>query len=101
MPLTSFLTASTKAGRRFVRLGEKDIVVMASVPEAGDESVLLVSDDGHVIHFPSNRLPNSLALAKESAGSSSRAKPAAWVGVWSLSVAMSFRSRTPTATWST
>jgi DNA gyrase subunit A len=64
MPLASFLTASTKAGRRFVRLGEKDIVVMASVPEAGDESVLLVSDDGHVIHFPIEQVAELAGVGK-------------------------------------
>jgi DNA gyrase subunit A len=50
-PLAPFRTASTKVGRRFVRLADGDKVVMATV--LGEEtSLFLASQEGHVIHFP-------------------------------------------------
>jgi DNA gyrase subunit A len=49
-PLAPFRAASTKVGRRYVRLAEGDKVVMARV--LGDEtSIFLASQEGHVIHF--------------------------------------------------
>lgn len=54
-PLAPFRTASTKAGRRYVRLAEGDKVVMAAV--LGDEeSLFLASANGHVIHFPLDQI---------------------------------------------
>jgi DNA gyrase subunit A len=50
-PLAPFRTASTKNGRRYVRLAEGDRVVLAAVPH-GEESLFLASRDGHVVHFP-------------------------------------------------
>jgi DNA gyrase subunit A len=50
-PLAPFRTASTKVGRRFVRLVEGDKVVMATVLR-DEESLFLASAEGHVIHFP-------------------------------------------------
>lgn len=50
-PYAPFRTASTKVGRRYVRLNEKDKVVMAAVLR-DEESIFLASADGHVIHFP-------------------------------------------------
>jgi DNA gyrase subunit A len=50
-PLASFRTASTKAGRRYVRLNEGDRVVMATVLRGDEETIYLASADGHVIHF--------------------------------------------------
>ncbi len=50
-PQAPFRTASTKNGRRYVRLSEDDRVVMVRLP--GDEDgVMLASVDGRVIHFP-------------------------------------------------
>jgi DNA gyrase subunit A len=50
VPYAPYRVASTKAGRRYVRLDERAKVVMAKV--LGDEeSVFLASKDGHVIHF--------------------------------------------------
>ena len=65
-PLAPFRVASTKAGRRYARLGEGDKVVMATVlgqtkwtEEARhvvhEESMFLASADGHVIHFRDRR----------------------------------------------
>ncbi len=51
MPLSPFRTASTKVGRRYVRLVEGDKVVLATVL-ASEESLFLASASGHVIHFP-------------------------------------------------
>ena len=51
-PLTPFTTASTKAGRRYVRLAKDDAVVFVAVPNVDDETMFLAADDGHVIHFP-------------------------------------------------
>lgn len=51
-PLTPFMTASTKAGRRYVRLAEGDEVVFIAVPTVDDETMFLASSNGHVIHFP-------------------------------------------------
>jgi DNA gyrase subunit A len=49
-PLAPFRTASTKVGRRYVRLNDGDRVVMACVPK-DEESIFLASQEGHVIHF--------------------------------------------------
>ncbi len=50
VPFTPYRTASTKAGRRYVRLDEGAKVVMVKV--LGDEeSIFLATKDGHVIHF--------------------------------------------------
>lgn len=54
-PLAPFRVASTKNGRRFVRLAEGDRVVMASVPR-DEESIFLASRDGHVVHFALNEV---------------------------------------------
>lgn len=50
-PLEPFRTASTKVGRRYVRLNEGDKVVMATVLRGDEETIYLASKDGHVIHF--------------------------------------------------
>jgi DNA gyrase subunit A len=49
--LAPFRTASTKVGRRYVRLNEGDRVVLATVPR-DEETIYLASANGHVIHFP-------------------------------------------------
>jgi DNA gyrase subunit A len=51
-PLGPFRTASTKAGRRYVRLNEGDRVVLATVVPGDDKSMFLASAGGRVIHFP-------------------------------------------------
>jgi DNA gyrase subunit A len=50
-PLGPFRTASTKIGRRYVRLNEGDRVVMATVLRGDEETIYLASADGHVLHF--------------------------------------------------
>jgi DNA gyrase subunit A len=50
-PLGPFRTASTKSGRRYVRLVDGDKVVMAAVLR-DEESLFLASAAGRVIHFP-------------------------------------------------
>jgi DNA gyrase subunit A len=52
VPLALFRTASTKVGRRYVRLAEGDKVVLAAVPREEHRSMFLVSASGHVLHFP-------------------------------------------------
>ncbi|QVL33038.1 DNA topoisomerase 4 subunit A [Telmatocola sphagniphila] len=54
-PFAPFRQASTKAGRRYVRLEEKDKVVMARVLR-DEESIFLASANGHVIHFEINQI---------------------------------------------
>jgi DNA gyrase subunit A len=49
-PFAPFRTASTKVGRKYVRLNEGDRVVMAVIV-SDEESVILASTGGHVIHF--------------------------------------------------
>jgi DNA gyrase subunit A len=49
-PLAPFRTASTKVGRRYVRLADGDKVVLATVLK-DEESLFLASREGHVIHF--------------------------------------------------
>jgi DNA gyrase subunit A len=49
-PLAPFRTASTKAGRRYVRLAEGDKVVNAVVL-SDETSMMLVSASGRVLHF--------------------------------------------------
>ncbi|MGH7221977.1 MAG: DNA gyrase/topoisomerase IV subunit A [Gemmataceae bacterium] len=51
-PLSPFRTASTKVGRRYVRLADDDKVVMATVTKAEQRSLFLASANGHVLHFP-------------------------------------------------
>jgi DNA gyrase subunit A len=51
-PLAPFRTASTKVGRRYVRLGEGDKVVMATMLKSEHRSLFLASAGGHVLHFP-------------------------------------------------
>jgi DNA gyrase subunit A len=50
-PLAPYRTASNKLGRRYVRLGEGDRVVLTTLLR-DEESMFLASTDGHVIHFP-------------------------------------------------
>ncbi|HJT75978.1 MAG TPA: DNA topoisomerase IV subunit A [Gemmataceae bacterium] len=50
-PLAPFRTASTKVGRRYVRLNDGDRVVLATVLR-DEKSLYLASANGHVIHFP-------------------------------------------------
>jgi DNA gyrase subunit A len=51
-PLSPFRTASTKVGRRYVRLAEGDKVVLATVQKPEHRSFFLTSANGHVLHFP-------------------------------------------------
>jgi DNA gyrase subunit A len=51
-PLAPFRTASTKVGRRYVRLAEGDKVVLAMMTKPDHRSLFLASADGHVLHFP-------------------------------------------------
>ncbi len=50
-PLAPFRAASTKVGRRYVKLNDGDRVVMATVPH-DEKTIYLASANGHVIHFP-------------------------------------------------
>jgi DNA gyrase subunit A len=50
-PLAPLRTASTKVGRRYVRLNDADRVVMTAVLR-DEKSLFLASASGHVIHFP-------------------------------------------------
>jgi DNA gyrase subunit A len=50
-PFAPFRTASTKVGRRYVKLNDGDRVVMATVLNGDEETIYLASADGHVIHF--------------------------------------------------
>ena len=50
VPLAPFRTASTKVGRRYVRLVEGDRVVLACVLR-DEDTLFLVSASGHVLHF--------------------------------------------------
>lgn len=50
-PLAPFRAASTKVGRRYVRLNDGDKVVLATVLR-DEESLMLATANGHVIHFP-------------------------------------------------
>jgi DNA gyrase subunit A len=49
-PLAPFRTASTKVGRRYVKLNEGDRVVMVTVPRE-EKTLYLASGNGHIIHF--------------------------------------------------
>ena len=51
-PLAPFRTASTKVGRRYVRLNDGDRVVLAAVWHDDQKTIYLASRDGRVIHFP-------------------------------------------------
>ncbi|HEY8506126.1 MAG TPA: DNA gyrase subunit A, partial [Gemmataceae bacterium] len=50
-PLLPFRTASTRTGRRYVRLAEGDRVVFAGVPR-DETGVMVASAAGRVAHFP-------------------------------------------------
>src|SRR5262249_38690180 len=47
-PLAPFRTASTKVGRRYVKLNEGDRVVLATVLRGDEETIYLASANGHV-----------------------------------------------------
>jgi DNA gyrase subunit A len=49
-PFAPYRTASTKVGRRYVRLGDGDRVVMAAILHE-ETTLMLASVHGHVIHF--------------------------------------------------
>ncbi len=50
LPFAPFRIESTKSGRRYARVGDKDKVVLAAI--VGEEtSMFLASQSGHVIHF--------------------------------------------------
>jgi DNA gyrase subunit A len=51
IPLAPYRTASTKVGRKYVRLAEGDRVVLATVLR-DEESLFLAAQSGRVIHFP-------------------------------------------------
>lgn len=51
-PLAPFRTASTKVGRRYVKLNDGDKVVLATVLKPEQRSLFLASAGGHVLHFP-------------------------------------------------
>ena len=50
-PFAPFRVASTKVGRRYIKLNEGDKVVLATVPH-NEETIYLASANGHVIQFP-------------------------------------------------
>jgi DNA gyrase subunit A len=50
-PFAPFRTASTKLGRRYAKLNEGDRVVMAAVLTGDEESIILASAEGRVLHF--------------------------------------------------
>lgn len=54
-PFAPYREASTKAGRRYVRLDEGARAVLVKVL-ADEESLFLASKDGHVIHFPIDQI---------------------------------------------
>jgi DNA gyrase subunit A len=54
-PFLPFRTASTKVGRRYVRLNDRDRAVLATVLR-DEESLFLASAEGHVIHFPIDQI---------------------------------------------
>jgi DNA gyrase subunit A len=49
-PLAPFRVASTKVGRRYIKLNDGDRVVLATVPH-NEETIYLASANGHVIQF--------------------------------------------------
>src|SRR5436305_15129957 len=54
-PLAPFRTASTKVGRRYVRLAEGDRVVTERVV-SDEKGLILAAASGHVIHFALNEV---------------------------------------------
>jgi DNA gyrase subunit A len=50
-PLAPYRTESTKAGRRYARLGQGDRIVFATVWR-GEKHLFLASSEGRVLHFP-------------------------------------------------
>ncbi|MGF1581684.1 MAG: DNA topoisomerase (ATP-hydrolyzing) subunit A [Gemmataceae bacterium] len=51
IPFSGYRTPSTKAGRRYIRLVEKDKVVMACVV-TDETGIMVCATSGHVLHFP-------------------------------------------------
>jgi DNA gyrase subunit A len=54
-PFAPYRTASTKVGRRYVKLGDGDKVVLAAVLHE-EKTLMLASVKGHVIHFSLNEI---------------------------------------------
>ncbi len=55
IPLSPFRTASTKVGRKYVRLAGDDKVIFATILK-NETSMFLASVNGHVIHFPVDQI---------------------------------------------
>ena len=64
IPFELFRTASTKNGRRFVRLGEGEKVVLATILSGTDQGLFLASESGRVIHFAANQIPVTAGAGK-------------------------------------
>ena len=58
-----YMEPSTRVGRTFMRLEEKDEVIGAEVAR-GDENVCLASRNGHVLIFPVHQVPVYKSAAK-------------------------------------
>ncbi|MCX8140677.1 MAG: DNA topoisomerase IV subunit A [Gemmataceae bacterium] len=57
LPLAPFRTASTRAGRRYVKLDAGQRVVAVHLVRPEDRSVLLATRWGYLIHFPLEEVP--------------------------------------------
>ena len=56
LPIEGFTAPSTRAGRRFMRLGSRDEVVNV-LPASGSENVCLASCEGYALIFPLRQIP--------------------------------------------
>jgi DNA gyrase subunit A len=64
LPLAPFRTASTRAGRRYVKLDPGQRVVAVHLVRPEDQSVLLATRWGYLIHFPLEEVPVLSSVGK-------------------------------------
>ena len=63
LPLSGFRPESTKNGRRYVKLGDTDKVVMVRLLN-DEDGVMLASQGGHIIHFAVDTVPALAGVGK-------------------------------------
>jgi DNA gyrase subunit A len=63
LPLAGFRAESTVKGRQFIKLNDGDAVVAVYLLR-GERSLMLASQQGHVLHFPLDEIPTLAGVGK-------------------------------------
>ena len=63
LPLAGYRSESTVKGRQYIRLADGDSVVAVFLLR-GEKSMILASQNGHVLHFPIDEIPTLTGVGK-------------------------------------